>query len=84
MSEQLSLHALMNRRPTEHILISHTLHVAWIPLSGVCVDKIVLQNEVIKVFVVVDLVDEMIDTGRRLCCATLERLWTNYLAIVDD
>lgn len=42
-----------------------------------------VQDEVVKVFVVVDLVDEMIDTWCRLHSATLEWLWTNHLAIVD-
>lgn len=44
----------------------------------------ILQDVVVKVFVVVDLVDELVDTWWKLCRATLERLWANYLAIVDD
>ena len=43
-----------------------------------------IQDEVVKVFIVVDLVDEMIDTGWRLRSAALEWLWTDYLAVVDD
>ena len=41
-----------------------------------------IQDEVVKVFIVVDLVDEMIDTRWRLRSATLERLWAYHLAIV--
>jgi hypothetical protein len=43
-----------------------------------------LQDEVVKVFLVVDLVDELVDTGRRLHTAALERLWADDLAVVDD
>jgi hypothetical protein len=44
----------------------------------------VLQNVVVKVLFVVDLVDELIDAGWRLDAAALERLWDDYLAVVDD
>jgi hypothetical protein len=44
----------------------------------------VLQYEVVKVFLVVDLVDELVDTGRRLHTAALERLRADDLAVVDD
>ena len=43
----------------------------------------ILQDVVIKVLVVVDLVDEVVETWRRLCSAALEWLWANDLAIID-
>ena len=44
----------------------------------------ILQNEVIEVLVVVDLVDEVIDTWRGMCSTALEWLWADDLAIVDN
>jgi len=44
----------------------------------------VLQDVLIKVPFVVDLVDELVDAGRRLDAAALERLWADDLAVVDD
>jgi hypothetical protein len=43
-----------------------------------------LQDEVVKVPFVVDLVDELVEAGRRLHTAALERLWADDLAVVDD
>ena len=42
------------------------------------------QNEIVKVPLVVDLVDELIDAGRWLRGGALERLRTDDLAVVDD
>lgn len=44
----------------------------------------VLQDIVVEVFVVVDLIDELIHTGWELRSAALEWLRANHLAIVDD
>jgi hypothetical protein len=43
-----------------------------------------LQDIVVKVPLVVDLVDELVNAGRRLNAAALERLWADDLAVVDD
>jgi hypothetical protein len=44
----------------------------------------VSQDVVVKILLVVDLVDEVVDAGRRLDAAALERLWADDLAVVDD
>jgi hypothetical protein len=43
----------------------------------------ILQNVVVEIPLVVDLVDELVDAGRGLGTAALERLWGNDLAVVD-
>jgi hypothetical protein len=43
-----------------------------------------LENVVVKVSVIVDLVDELIDAGRGLSAATLEGLGADNLAIADS
>jgi predicted NAD/FAD-dependent oxidoreductase len=42
------------------------------------------QYVLVKVPLVVDLVDELVDAGRRLRVAALWRLRTDNLAVVDD
>jgi hypothetical protein len=42
------------------------------------------QNILVEVSLVIDLVDELVDTGRSLGSGALERLWADNLAIVDD
>lgn len=44
----------------------------------------VLQDEVIKVFVVVDLVNEVIDAWWGLRSTAFKWLWTDNLAVVDN
>ena len=44
----------------------------------------VLQDEVIKVFVVVDLVNEVIDAWWELRSTAFKWLWTENLAVVDN
>jgi hypothetical protein len=44
----------------------------------------VFQDEVVKVPLVVDLVDHVVDAGWRLDAAAPERLWADDLAVVDD
>lgn len=43
----------------------------------------VFQDVVVEIPLVVDLVDELVDAGRGLCTAALERLWGDDLAVVD-
>ena len=40
------------------------------------------KDVVIKVFLVINLVNDLVDAGRWLSCATLEALWTDNLTIV--
>jgi len=42
------------------------------------------QNIFVKVALIVDLVDELVDAGRGLSSRALGWLWTDDLAIVDD
>ena len=46
--------------------------------------RCVLQDVVVKVLLVVDLIDELIHTGRCLDTAALERLGSHDLAVVHD
>jgi hypothetical protein len=59
------------------------LHIVQLRLGQWCL-RGVLQDVVVKVLLVVDLVDELVDAGRCRHTAALERLRADDLAVVDD
>src|SRR5690348_3749512 len=47
MAKELSVDTVLDGRPAENILVSDTVHVTWIKFSGVWIDKVIGDDEVV-------------------------------------